>query len=58
MADVVLVATVLGFFGLCVLYVRFCDRMIRHDDIGETVAESPVESAAGSVDGPMREAAR
>lgn len=32
MADVVLVLVVLVFFGLCVLYVRGCERMIRDDD--------------------------
>lgn len=29
MADVVLILIVLAFFGLCVLYVRGCDRISR-----------------------------
>jgi hypothetical protein len=35
MADIVLVLVVLAFFGLCVLYVRGCDRLIRSDGIDE-----------------------
>lgn len=29
MADFVFVAIVLGFFGLCALYIRGCDRLLR-----------------------------
>jgi hypothetical protein len=39
MSDVVLVLVVLVFFGLCVLYVRGCDRMIRGDGV-EATADS------------------
>jgi hypothetical protein len=29
MADIVFVAVGLAFFGLCVLYVQACDRLVR-----------------------------
>jgi hypothetical protein len=29
MADIVFVVIALAFFGLCVLYVRACDRLVR-----------------------------
>jgi hypothetical protein len=29
--DVVFVLVILGFFGLCVLYVRACDRLVGPD---------------------------
>lgn len=44
MADLVLVLIVLAFFGLCVLYVRGCERIIRSDDIGEPTVEQAGES--------------
>ena len=44
MADLVLVLIVLAFFGLCVLYVRGCERIIRSDDIGEPTAEPTAKS--------------
>lgn len=34
MADLVLVLTVMAFAGLCLLYVRGCERIIRRDEIG------------------------
>lgn len=40
MADLVLVLVVLGFFGLCLLYVRGCERMIRSDEISDPTAET------------------
>lgn len=39
MADLVLVLTVMAFAGLCLLYVRGCERIIRRDEIGETTVE-------------------
>lgn len=39
MADLVLVLVVLGFFGLCLLYVRGCDRIIRSDETSDPTAE-------------------
>ena len=39
MADLVSVLIVLAFFGLCVLYIRGCDRIIRKDEIGEPTVE-------------------
>jgi hypothetical protein len=35
MADVVLVAMGLAFFGICVGYVALCDRVIGADDEGD-----------------------
>jgi hypothetical protein len=29
MADIVFVAVALAFFGLCVIYVQACDRLVR-----------------------------
>jgi hypothetical protein len=43
MADAVLVLVGLAFFGLCVLYVRGCDRMIRGDGTDESMVESEFE---------------
>jgi hypothetical protein len=31
MADIIFVAIALGFFALCALYVRWCDRIIGPD---------------------------
>jgi hypothetical protein len=45
-ADVVLVLIVLVFFGLCVLYVRGCDRLIRGDGTDETTEPEPVREVA------------
>lgn len=44
MADLVLVLVVLGFFGLCWLYVRGCDHIIRHDDISDSPSEPTREA--------------
>lgn len=38
MIDALLVLVLLVFFGLCVLYVQACDRMIRNDDISDPAA--------------------
>jgi hypothetical protein len=32
MADVVFVAAALGFFAVCVLYVRACERIVTSED--------------------------
>jgi hypothetical protein len=32
MADVAFVAVIIGFFALCALFVRGCDRIVRSDD--------------------------
>lgn len=48
MADVLLVLIVLAFFGLCVLYVRGCERIIRSDDIGKPTTEPTREAAPTS----------
>ncbi|GAB7145981.1 potassium transporter Trk [Mycobacterium riyadhense] len=45
MADLVLVLIVLAFFGLCVLYIRGCERIIRHDEIGGTTVELTRDAA-------------
>jgi hypothetical protein len=31
MADIIFIAVALGFFALCALYVRWCDRIIGPD---------------------------
>ncbi len=38
MADVAFVAVIIGFFALCVAFVRGCDRIVRSDDDESTVA--------------------
>ncbi len=40
MADLVLVLTVMAFAGLCLLYVRGCERIIRRDEIGKQQSNS------------------
>lgn len=35
MADLIFVLVATAFFGLCVLYVRACDRLVRRDEEGE-----------------------
>ncbi|MCI2418422.1 potassium transporter Trk [Saccharopolyspora sp. K220] len=47
MVDVVLVLVALAFFGLSLLYVRGCERIIRGDEIGAATAE-PVGEAETS----------
>jgi hypothetical protein len=47
--DVVLVLVALVFFGLSLLYVRGCERIIRSDELGAVAAE-PV----GEVDASWR----
>ena len=32
MADLIFIAVICAFFALCVLYIRWCDRMIGPDD--------------------------
>ena len=46
MADIIFVLVTLAFFGLCVAYVRACDRLVRKgDDTPDTVTETgPVEA--------------
>ncbi len=42
-ADLWVVLTVLGFFGLCVAFVRGCDRIIGPDDAEDLLDEEAVE---------------
>lgn len=46
MADLVLVSVVLGFFGLCLLYVRGCERIIRGDETSDSTTEPARETTA------------
>ena len=49
MADLLVVVTVLAFFGLCVALVWGCDRIIGPDDaelLDETDADRAVEAVA------------
>ena len=41
MADVVFVVVVVGFFGLCVAYVRGLDRMVSATGEASDAAETP-----------------
>ena len=34
MADIAFVAVIIGFFAICVTFVRGCDRIVRSDDDG------------------------
>lgn len=45
MADVVLVMTAFAFFGLCTLYIRGCERILRRDDIGEPTLELTADAS-------------
>lgn len=48
MADVAFVAVALGFFGLCVGYIRLLDRMVRSSDEDEAgTGELPEAELAG-----------
>lgn len=49
MADVAFVAVALGFFGLCVGYVRALDRMVRHAEADGTDEVADVVDRAGVV---------
>ncbi len=42
MADVAFVAIAIGFFAICVLYVRWCDSIMGRDDTAsvDTLGES------------------
>jgi hypothetical protein len=37
MADVLFIAVLAAFFGICVLFVKACDRMIERGDAGGAV---------------------
>ena len=45
MGDVIVVAAVLAFFGLCLAYVRLCNRIVGPDT---AVAPADEERAAGA----------
>lgn len=40
MADIVFLAVAAGFFGVCVLYIRGCDRIIRGAEESHDTSES------------------
>ena len=50
MADIIFVAVICAFFALCVVYIRWCDRIIGSDDASdlretdESVGELPTEA--------------
>jgi hypothetical protein len=46
-ADLWVVLTVLGFFGLCVAFVKGCDRIIGPDDAEDFFDEETADLAAG-----------
>lgn len=45
MRDIVLVATVVAFFALAVMYVRWCDRIVGPDE-GDAANDAPVAEGA------------
>lgn len=47
MIDLLLVLVGLGFFALCALYVRGCDRLIRADEAQESPHEDLVSGGVG-----------
>lgn len=46
MEDLLFIAGTLGFFGLGLAYVRFCDRIIGPDPTDSTTGPTPVSTAA------------
>ena len=55
MGDVIFVAVIGAFFALCVVYVRWCDRIIGFDvaDSNPAVSDRELDDAAASaVGGP------
>ena len=55
MADLVLVAILVGFVALCVAYVAWCDHIIGVDD---TMAVAATESAPTTFDAGVSSAVR
>ena len=52
MADIIFVTVICAFFALCVVYIRWCDRIIGSDDSIVTVdAALPDEGADAQVTG-------
>jgi len=50
MADIIFVTVICAFFALCVVYIRWCDRIIGSDDSIVTVdAVRPDEDADATV---------
>jgi hypothetical protein len=53
MADLIFVSIIGAFFALCVLYLRWCDRIIGADDFTtapDDAAASPASSPTDSVE--------
>jgi hypothetical protein len=50
-ADVWVVLTVVGFFAVCVAFVRGCDRIIGPDDASDLDDGGVVEATEGSLTG-------
>ncbi len=52
MADVIFVAVICAFFALCVVYIRWCDRIIGPDDVDPSVTPTivPATSATSTAD--------
>ena len=45
MADVIFVAVICAFFALCVVYIRWCDRIVGPD---EFTLDPPVDAVASA----------
>jgi len=52
MADLIFVSIIGAFFALCVLYLRWCDRIIGADDFTTAPDDRPVPSTAAPT-GPV-----
>jgi hypothetical protein len=44
MGDLVMIATVLAFFGACIGYVALCDRVIGPDEVIDDAEQQPATS--------------
>lgn len=55
MADLIFVAVICAFFALCVLYIRWCDRIVGPDEFAPPVLDSSGAAAEpdGSVASPV-----
>ena len=45
MADVIFVAVICAFFALCVVYIRWCDRIIGPDEFSAPASENRLGTA-------------
>jgi hypothetical protein len=48
MADLWVVLTLVGFFALCVAFIRVCDRIIGPDESSDLAIETPTREEAAT----------